>query len=164
MINLVSNSVEDTLAIGRAIGSVLSGGDVVGLVGPLGAGKTHLVKGLAAGLGVSDARQVNSPTFILVNEYPGRIVVHHVDAYRLRRAEELEAVGFAELCSDDAVVIVEWADRVREAIDRPTLWIELTITGDTQRRLTIQLRDSGVASRLQGAGVDRWDAARDNRA
>ena len=154
MINLVSNSVEDTLAIGRAIGSVLSSGDVVGLVGPLGAGKTHLVKGLAAGLGVSDARQVNSPTFVIVNEYEARggggegggdrggLRIFHIDAYRLRGGEDLAALGFEEMVERGAVVI-EWADKVLDLMPEDAVVIEMEPTGPSERRLTSQVGVSG---------------------
>ena len=130
-------SVEATQALGAVLGRLLIGGVTIGLVGPLGAGKTHLVKGIAAGNGTADPRQITSPTFTLIHEYPGRLRLYHVDAYRLRGPAELVALGFDELVASDSVVVVEWADRVRSAMPMDTLWIELTPIADTGRRMAL---------------------------
>ena len=130
-----TTSVEATLALGAALGRILRGGVTIGIVGPLGAGKTHLVKGIAAGNGTTDPRKITSPTFTLIHEYPGRLRLYHVDAYRLRGPAELIALGFDELVASDTVVVVEWADRVRSAMPSDTLWIELTPIAETSRRL-----------------------------
>ena len=151
---LDSAGEEQTRELGRRIGAVLQGGDVVGLVGPLGAGKTQLAKGLAVGLGVRDSNQVNSPTFVLVNEYDGRLHVYHLDVYRLSGVVELEALGFEEMCSGAAVVMVEWADRIGPALGPETLWVELSPTGATRRRLTLHTRSSSIQQQLDAAGLD----------
>jgi tRNA threonylcarbamoyladenosine biosynthesis protein TsaE len=130
-----TTSVETTHAIGAALGRVLNGGVTIGIVGPLGAGKTHLVKGIAHGNGVADPRRITSPTFTLIHEYPGRLRLYHVDVYRLRGPSELIALGFDELVASDAVVAVEWADRVRSPMPTDTLWIEITPTEETSRHL-----------------------------
>jgi len=130
-----TTSVEATLALGAALGRSLMGGLTIGIVGPLGAGKTHLVKGIAAGNGTADPREVTSPTFMLIQEYPGRLRLYHVDAYRLRGSSELIALGFDELVAVNTVVVVEWADRVRSAMPADTLWIEITPIGETTRQL-----------------------------
>jgi tRNA threonylcarbamoyladenosine biosynthesis protein TsaE len=130
-----TTSTEVTQALGEALGRVLTGGMTIGLVGPLGAGKTHLVKGIAAGNGTADPRQITSPTFTLVHEYPGRLRLYHVDAYRLRGSSELIALGFDELVAPDSAVVVEWADRVRSAMPADTLWVEITPIGETSRHL-----------------------------
>ena len=140
-----SHSVEDTLAIGRRIGGVLAAGDCLALEGPLGSGKTHLVKGIASGLGVADERIVNSPTFVLVNEYDGRLHVCHLDAYRLPDAAALLALGFEEMCDGPNVVLVEWADRVRDAVPDRAVWITLTLVGERDRRLDIRPGPEGDA-------------------
>jgi len=154
-LEILSHSVDDTLRIGRRLGAALSPGDVVALVGGLGAGKTHLTKGIALGLGVPDDRLVSSPTFVLVNEYAGCLPVHHVDAYRLDGPAQLEALGFDELCASGGVVIVEWADRVRAAIPSTALHIEMIITGDTQRRLLLRTDSPDIAERLRCVHLDR---------
>ncbi len=150
-----SASPDETVEIGRRLGTMLAAGDAVALVGVLGAGKTQLVKGIAAGLGLADPRTVTSPTFVLVNEYQGRLRIFHLDAYRLAGAEEMEALGFAEMCGDGGVVIVEWADRVVAAMGRETLWIDLVITGDDQRRMTLRTDSPGLARRLAKWRGDR---------
>lgn len=154
-LDIESDGVAATVGIGRVLGRVLRPGDVVGLVGPLGAGKTHLTKGIAVGLGVVDERTVNSPTFVLVNEYDGRLHVFHLDAYRLAGDAELLALGFEEMCFSGGVVLVEWADRVREAFSDTTLWIELTPTGENHRRLLLRTNHLELAARLAAAGLDR---------
>jgi len=114
--NCITNSPHQTMELGRKIGAQLTGGEVIGICGPLGAGKTHLIKGIAAGAGAGDANQVNSPTFVIVNEYKGRLDVYHIDAYRLDSVEEFERIGFDDFCYPDSVVVIEWADRVETAL------------------------------------------------
>ncbi len=122
-------SLEETRQIGQQLGAALRVGDVVALIGPLGSGKTTLVKAVAVGAGVADPRQVNSPTFVIVNEYKTSLsaapLLYHVDAYRLRGGHDLEGLGFEEMVGQGAVVI-EWADRVADIlpVDRLTITIE----------------------------------------
>ena len=117
-IEVLSPSVAQTIAIGGALGRSLAGGEVIGLIGELGTGKTHLIKGIAEGLCIEDSKAVTSPTFTLINEYEGRlrdqraISLIHVDAYRLDNAGQLASLGFDEMVCDQSVVVVEWADRV----------------------------------------------------
>ncbi len=129
-----TTSPEATVALGEALGRCLAGGLAIGLVGPLGAGKTQLVKGIAAGNALDDAHKVTSPTFTLVHEYPGRLHLYHVDVYRLGGAQDLAAIGFDELIRPDTVVVIEWADRAASVIPEEALWIELSDQGRTQRR------------------------------
>jgi tRNA threonylcarbamoyladenosine biosynthesis protein TsaE len=100
-LEITSRSPDETMQIGAKIAAALKGGEIIALIGPLGSGKTHLVKGIAAGLGSTDSRSVTSPTFVLVNEYTGpemRLDVYHVDAYRLGSIGEFEMLGFDDLC------------------------------------------------------------------
>jgi tRNA threonylcarbamoyladenosine biosynthesis protein TsaE len=141
---IFSDSVEQTLAIGRALGAAMQSGDVLALIGSLGAGKTQLVKGMAAGLGVIDLRKVNSPTFVLVNEYQGRLHLYHIDAYRLSDGSELHALGFDEMCSaSDAAVVIEWADRVEDVLPDNHVRIHLHVTGPDRRELVLEARGEG---------------------
>src|SRR5436853_1049828 len=108
--SIQTRSPEETDAAGARLGETLGPGDVVALTGELGAGKTCFTQGLARGLGVT-GRTV-SPTFVLVNEYRGRVPVHHVDAYRTGSLTELLDLGIEELLSGDGVTVVEWADKL----------------------------------------------------
>jgi tRNA threonylcarbamoyladenosine biosynthesis protein TsaE len=145
-----TRSVRGTESFGRRFAVRLRAGDCVALVGPLGAGKTALVRGIAEGLGVADRRLVSSPTFVLVQEYPGRVPVHHVDLYRLgpnstidsegselpEAAAELAALGIAEMLLG-GVVLIEWANRAAEALPRPRWQIEIEPTGPRSRRFFV---------------------------
>jgi tRNA threonylcarbamoyladenosine biosynthesis protein TsaE len=141
-IEFLSSSPAETMDIGARIGTALKGGEVIALVGQLGSGKTYLVKGIAAGLGADDAGQVNSPTFVLVNEYIGdnmRLDVYHIDAYRLNTVEEFEMLGFDDMCYRRSVVLVEWADKIMPVFtDLDSVLIELSHVTENQRRIIIK--------------------------
>jgi len=143
-LQITSHSPAETMQIGEKIGSALKGGEVIALIGPLGSGKTHLIKGIAAGLGSPDSRSVTSPTFVLVNEYTGpkmRLDVYHVDAYRLESVGEFEMLGFDDLCRPDSVVLIEWADRVQSALKNiDTIGVELSHIDQNKRQ--IRLKDA----------------------
>ena len=130
-----SHSVEQTRALGVRLGRILTGGEVIALIGPLGAGKTQWVKGLSEGAGVSDPDAVNSPTFVLVNEYAGRVYLHHLDAYRLSGPADLIALGFDEMICSGSTVVVEWADRVISVLPEDRLTITLEIAGRSERHI-----------------------------
>jgi tRNA threonylcarbamoyladenosine biosynthesis protein TsaE len=136
-----------TKAIGAALAGLLDPGDVVGLAGDLGAGKTRLVQGAAAALGVDDP--VLSPTFMLLREYDGELPVHHVDAYRLAGPVELEDLGLDEVLPPDAVAFVEWADRVAAAL--PESWLELVlhIRDDDTREVDVRPHGPAWAARAR---------------
>jgi len=140
-----------TKAIGAALALQLEPGDVVGLSGDLGAGKTRLVQGAAAALGVEEP--VVSPTFMLVREYEGRMPLHHVDAYRLSGAAELEDIGLDEVFPADAVVFVEWSDRVEGAL--PDSWLELILhtRDDEVREITVAAHGDSWAGRLEAVAA-----------
>jgi tRNA threonylcarbamoyladenosine biosynthesis protein TsaE len=132
-----SQSVAETLALGRRLGRAARAGDVVALLGDLGAGKTHLAKGIAEGLGAAAAHEVASPTFVLCREYlDGRIPFYHFDAYRLRSAADLEAIGSADIFTGDGLSAVEWADRTPGALPADHLEVRLTVTSEHARRMT----------------------------
>lgn len=137
-------SVSKTHVLGRAIGERLIGGITIGLVGPLGAGKTQLVKGIAAGNGLDDPHLVTSPTYTLVHQYDGNLALFHLDAYRLTKPSELEALGFDEMVRPDTAVVVEWADRVETIMPNDSLWIAMQPTADTER--LIEARANGPMS------------------
>ena len=147
---LVSESVTQTVAIGESLGRVLQGGEIIALIGDLGTGKTHLIKGIALGLETGQTETVTSPTFTLINEYEGRLALYHIDAYRLTGAKQLENLGFDEICSGKAVVVVEWADRVRpllEAYDPVRIFLEHN--GLTQRSINLDNLPEYVETELK---------------
>ncbi len=132
----LTRSAEETEAAGEALGRELRAGDVVALTGPLGAGKTCFVQGLVRGLGVTT--RATSPTFVLVNEYRGRLSVHHVDAYRTERMEELLDLGLEELFEGDGVTVVEWAEKLRPLLPARTIAVHIEGVGDEPRQVTIR--------------------------
>src|SRR5438093_12828495 len=127
------SNLDATMAFGRRLAGLLFPGAVVALIGPLGAGKTHLVRAIAEGLGILDSRLVSSPTFALIQEYAARLPIYHFDAYRLRSEAEFLDLGAHEYFAGMGVCLVEWADRVASALPDEHLRIELTITGETSR-------------------------------
>jgi tRNA threonylcarbamoyladenosine biosynthesis protein TsaE len=138
-LDITSESPEETIEFGRRIGSQLKGGEVLAVCGQLGSGKTHLIKGIAAGAGTADSRRVNSPTFVIVNEYKGRLDIYHIDAYRLNSISEFEMVGFGDFCYPESVVLIEWADKIEAALQSMDyVRIELEHSGTLRRRIQIR--------------------------
>ena len=120
-----SHSSDETQALGRKLGELLRGGDAVGLTGPLGAGKTCFVQGLAKGLGVAPGVAVTSPTFVLVAEYPARVWLRHADFYRVESYSRLLDAGFDDLAGPDGVLVVEWPERYPDALPPDRLELEI---------------------------------------
>ena len=153
-----SFATEEALrTFGEALGRVLEGGEVFALVGALGAGKTAFTQSLARGLGVSAATPVVSPTFVLHRRYAGRVVLEHLDAYRLASAQDLEALGIEELLEGGGVVVVEWADKVAAVFPEHTVWLMFDVTGPTSRRVALRVPPqarfgSGLRDVLRAAG------------
>ena len=147
---LAARTAADLQQIGEALGRALAPGDVVGLIGPLGAGKTTFVQGLARGAGVPPERHVASPTFALVNEHPGRVPLVHADLYRINDPRELDELGLAD-AFDRAAVAIEWLDRFPEAAPSERLTIEIAIGTDGGRSLTF--RPTGARAETLVAGL-----------
>lgn len=141
MTEFVAESESDTDAFAARLAAMLRPGDVLALEGPMGAGKTRLVRGLVKALG-GDVRRVSSPTFVLLNIYPcPGPTLYHLDAYRLNGEEDLEAIGFSELLTEQGVVVVEWPSRVPGLIPPGALRLTLEPLGETRRRFTLSGRD-----------------------
>ncbi len=137
METFTTSSVKATLALGAQLAERFGRGDLIALVGQLGAGKTVLVRGLAAGWGVAE-RSVSSPTYVLVHEYPADVTVYHLDLYRITSpAGELADLGLIEMLAD-GVVAIEWADRAGGALPRPHWRISIEITGARSRRINLE--------------------------
>jgi len=131
--------VDQTLALGRVVAGYAQPGDQIALIGELGAGKTQFVRGLAQGLGI-DAGVVSSPTFVLVQQYThpsGQPVLQHVDAYRLEALDDSDSIGWGSDVFDDAIVAVEWADRLAGQLSDDRLEIHLFHDDHESRRVSI---------------------------
>ena len=147
-LELLTDSPDETQAVGKAIVPALRSGDVISLTGDLGAGKTTFVQGVARALGVTD--RVVSPTFTLVRQYEGTLPVYHFDIYRLDNLQDVLDLGFEEILDLGGIVFIEWGDAIEALLPEAYLQIELTIPGeDSRRRLEIAARG------LSWAG--RWD-------
>ena len=131
-LRLVTNTPEETQAVGHALGAQAQAGDIFLLTGPLGAGKTCLTQGIARGLGVEG--YVRSPTFVLMTRHHGRLTLHHVDLYRIDGAEAAWDLGLDEQLSGGGVCVVEWADKAEELFPGSSLWIDLAYCGSEERR------------------------------
>lgn len=153
-----------TEALGRRLGGLLFPGAVVALIGPLGAGKTQLVRAIAQGLGLTDSRAVSSPTFVLLHEYPASLPVYHFDAYRLSGTADFDDLGAQEYLEGDGVCLVEWGDRVVGCLPADYLRIELAITGETTRRAQLEgkgARHEAVVRALAASG-GHWSVTSEN--
>ena len=138
MLQLDLDTEAATAALARSLAGVLEAGDVVGLEGGLGAGKTTFTREAVYGLGVSEETAVTSPTFALLHQYQGRIAVGHADLYRLGEEAELEELGLDELLLDGAVLFVEWGRKFPGMAARTTVWVELEIVSDHARRARLR--------------------------
>jgi tRNA threonylcarbamoyladenosine biosynthesis protein TsaE len=135
-VTIRTDSADATRAVAAALAEQLVPGDLVLLVGDLGAGKTAFVQGLARGLGIEEP--VTSPTFTIVQEYEGRLRLAHVDVYRLDRVQDLYDLGFDEMIDDDGVTVVEWGDLVAQALPTEHLLVRIEPgTADTERVLDL---------------------------
>ncbi|MFZ3330656.1 MAG: tRNA (adenosine(37)-N6)-threonylcarbamoyltransferase complex ATPase subunit type 1 TsaE [Candidatus Acidiferrales bacterium] len=135
---ILTHSSEETIEQGRQIGAVLKPPVLILLSGDLGAGKTTLTKGIAAGLGAAREDDVTSPTFTLVHRYEGSTRVYHVDLYRIDGLHDLETLGLEDIFSENAIVIVEWPDRLKLRTGWPTVEIQLEHVAEETRRILIR--------------------------
>lgn len=131
-----SRSPEETQRLGEALGRRLKAGDVVATIGELGAGKTCFLQGLARGLGVTET--ATSPTFVLINQYRGRLPVYHVDAYRTTSLTELLDLGLEELFYGEGVTVVEWADKLLPLLPPHAVTVRISGLGDEPREIVIE--------------------------
>ena len=134
---------EETIELGKKIGSCLTGGEIIAYKGDLGAGKTTITRGIAMGMGLED--NVSSPTFAIVNEYhgSGRLSLYHFDMYRISGGEALESTGFFDYMSDDAVIAAEWSENIEDELYGDIITIKLESLGGDKRRITVSVPDGG---------------------
>ena len=136
-INIITHSADETRQLGQKIGTLIKQPLIIALLGDLGSGKTALVQGLAKGLEVPDGYYITSPTFTLINEYPGRLPLVHVDLYRLDSIDDLEDVGLEELLYGQSVIAIEWAGKLTGRQPTDQLLVTMEIIDAECRKLTL---------------------------
>jgi tRNA threonylcarbamoyladenosine biosynthesis protein TsaE len=133
-----THDLNGTRAFGQTLAGRLRPGTVVALIGPLGAGKTFLVRAIAEGLGIADSRVVCSPTFVLLQEYDARLPIYHFDVYRLQSPGEFFDLGVHEYFEGTGVCLVEWGDRVEQFLPLDHMRLTIGVTGENSRRFTLK--------------------------
>ncbi|AII60501.1 tRNA (adenosine(37)-N6)-threonylcarbamoyltransferase complex ATPase subunit type 1 TsaE [Dehalococcoides mccartyi] len=158
-LELVSHSTQQTQDLGKIIGELASAGDIIFLVGNLGAGKTNLTQGLAKGLDITE--NALSPSFVLAREMYGRLPLYHIDLYRLDLSEEIEELGLEDYFYGSGVTVVEWADKANELLPPENLQIEIAYLDDDTRKLTLSAWGiryeellNEIAQRVKDAGFN----------
>jgi len=135
---MLTKSPEETIKFGQRLGAFLKRGDIIGLVGDLGSGKTTLTKGIAKGLNIKNTKYINSPSFVIVKEYEGRIPLYHFDIYRLNSVTALIDIGYEEYFYSNGVVVIEWAKKIKDILPKEHLIIELNIADAGAREILLK--------------------------
>jgi len=135
--SVITSSPEETTALGRELAAALKPPALVLLSGELGAGKTTLVKGIVSGLGLAREEDVTSPSFVFVHVYGNGVRLYHVDLYRIEQTAELETLGVEDFLTEKAVVVVEWAERLKLPALRPALRVQMEAVSDSERRILV---------------------------
>ena len=146
---ITTRSVDETKKLGKIIGTAVTDGTVFTLTGDLGSGKTSFVQGLARGLEVPDDYYITSPSYTLINEYPGRYPLFHVDLYRISDPMDMEDIGLYEILHNSGIVAIEWADRIEQKLLPDSINIHLELTGDKTRKICITAYDVKNADLLK---------------
>lgn len=135
---VTTSSPEQTVALGRQLATELAPPSLVLLYGELGAGKTTLVKGIVSGLGLAAEEEVTSPSFVFVHTFRNHVRLYHVDLYRIEEPAELESLGLDDLLAEQAVVVVEWAERLALPALTPAVRVYLDTVSDEQRQIRVE--------------------------
>jgi tRNA threonylcarbamoyladenosine biosynthesis protein TsaE len=148
-IQITTRSVRETQDLSQKLGNLINQPLIIALTGDLGSGKTAFVQGLAKGLEVPDGYYITSPTFTLINEYPGRYPLVHVDLYRLENVKGLEDIGLDEMLNSQAVLAIEWADKLSDALPAEHLRVTLAIIDDDCRTLGLDATGHNVVNLIK---------------
>jgi len=151
---IISVSDQKTREIARSIGEKLREGDILALSGELGSGKTCFTGGLARGLGVDEKYQITSPTFTLINEYPGKHRLYHFDIYRIKDYTEFEDLGYEEYFSGQGIVIIEWAEKIAEKLPDETFLINFEYVDENKRRIIIEGPENRVRELIKDTEME----------
>jgi tRNA threonylcarbamoyladenosine biosynthesis protein TsaE len=135
---MLTNSAEETMLVGEKLAKGLKPGDIIALSGDLGSGKTTFTKGIGKGLGVKDSRRINSPTFVLIKEYAGKIPLYHLDLYRLDALKEIENLAIEEYIYGTGVTVIEWAEKIKSLLPEKHILVKFKVKGDTKREVVIE--------------------------
>lgn len=133
---LITHTEEETIALGKKIGSKLQKGDVIALQGTLGAGKTTITKGIALALGIEDT--ITSPTFCLISEYEGKMPLYHMDVYRLEGGEDFINLGVDDMLYGRGVCLIEWSEKIMEELPKKTIILRLEPKEDGSRTISLE--------------------------
>lgn len=147
--HIITHSADETHAVGRAVGKWVEAKTVIALTGDLGAGKTVWVQGLARGLSVPEDDYVTSPTYTLINEYPGRYTLFHIDLYRIDDPADIEELGLMDILYGNGIVAVEWAERLRQYLPSERLDVRLTVLEDAVRKISVSAYGQGAVNLLK---------------
>jgi len=149
-LTVISGNPEETIFIGKIIGENLIIADVVALVGELGTGKTCFTQGIARGIGVPEEYQITSPSFTLINEYRGRLLLYHFDLYRLTGVRDIEDMGYEEYLFGEGVSVIEWADKIKNILPDQTLFISFKYIDENKREIVIS-GDKKMVAKISNA-------------
>ena len=136
MLTFTTKTPEETIELGRKIGRLLKKGDIIAMQGTLAAGKTTITKGIAESLGVLDT--ITSPTFCLISEYEGKMPLYHMDVYRLEGTDDFENLGTDDMLYGDGVSIIEWSEKIMDALPKKTIILKLEPQDDGSRIISIE--------------------------
>jgi len=140
MITQITKSKDETIKLGERIGKTLKPGSFIALIGELGSGKTTFVKGIAKGLGVKNSRYVNSPSFVIIKEYKGKILLYHFDVYRLDSADDVAFIGADEYFYGSGICVVEWADKIKKLLPKQRIEVKIEILKNNSRKICVSSR------------------------
>lgn len=135
---IISNSVEETISAGERFAKSLRKGDCIALIGELGSGKTVFTKGIARGLGVKNAKYVNSPTFVIIKEYKGKLPLYHFDLYRLNDFNMFDISSYDEYLYGDGITVIEWADKILKFLPKKHVEVRMAVAGENKRKIGIR--------------------------
>ncbi|MCX7785187.1 MAG: tRNA (adenosine(37)-N6)-threonylcarbamoyltransferase complex ATPase subunit type 1 TsaE [candidate division WOR-3 bacterium] len=133
----ITESSEETIELGKNIGTLLKPGDIIAFYGELGSGKTTMIKGICLGLGVKEQDIVKSPSFIMINEYQGRLPIYHIDLYRTKNLEEILSIGLDDYLYGNGICLIEWAEKAESELPQNITKVTLEVLGENKRKIRI---------------------------